>query len=103
RDSARHRLDHRHPETLEARGIDEDARAAVQARQLAVRREAEAEDSRRMERRLFPPTGGADHRERELGLPKQRMRREERAEVLPRLERRNGEGIGPSELGVLAL
>src|SRR2546428_782437 len=42
---ARHRLQHRHAEALEARRVDEDVRAAIEPRELLVGDEAEWADA----------------------------------------------------------
>ena len=100
--AGRHRLEHGDPEALEARRIDEDGGAAVEARKLVVVDVAEPDDAGPVEARLRPPTRRADDCERELSV-EQLVRGEQRLEVLPRLERRNREGVRPPELGALAL
>ena len=54
RRAARHRLEHRDPEALEARRVDERRRAAVESRELVVGRDSRAR-SRRGPRASTPP------------------------------------------------
>ena len=102
RHAAGHRLDDRHPEALEARGVDDDRRAAVEPRQLLVGDEAEPDDVRAGEERLLAPARAARRREEQL-FAEQPMGLRERLEVLPRLERRDRQHVGPAELGALAV
>ena len=55
RAAAGHRLDDRHPEALEARGIDGDRGAAVETRELVVGDEPEPADPGVVEERLLAP------------------------------------------------
>ena len=97
---ARHRLDDRHPEALEAGRIDGDGRAAVEPRELLVGDEAEPDDVRSPQLRLVTPAAAA--RDREQGVvAEQAMRGDERLQVLARLERRHGEHVRPAEVGTL--
>ena len=102
RDAARHRLEHGNPEALEARRVDEDRRAAVEARELAIVDVAEPDHAGPVEPRLRAPARRADDRERKLSV-EQLVRGEQRLEVLPRLERRDGQRVRPPEVGALAL
>ena len=103
RRAARHRLDHRQPEALEARRVGEHRGAAVQARQLVVVHVAEPDDARPVERRLLAPTFRADDRQPEVVAGEQRVCLDERREVLARLERRHGEDVVAAELGLRAV
>ena len=92
RRAGRHRLGDRHPEALEARRVDDDRGAAVEPRELARRRRGRAGRRRaRSSCGCSPQPCAADDGERELGVGEQREGLDERAEVLARLERRDGQ------------
>jgi hypothetical protein len=85
RGAARHRLDHRQPEALEARRVGEHRGSAVQARKLVVVHVPEPDDVRPVERRLLAPTFRADNRQQEVVAGEERVCLDERREVLPGL------------------
>ncbi len=95
---ARHRLDDRHPEALEARRVDGDGGAAVEAGQLLVGDEAEPTHPRVVELRLLAPALAAGDREQDVAA-EEPVRLDERLEVLARLERGDAEDVGRAEIG----
>ena len=102
RRARRHRLGDRHPEALEPRGVDDRGGAPVEARELGVGDAAEPDDARPVELRLLAPARSADDGEREPGVGKERVRLDQRAEVLARLERGHRQQVGLTEIGRLA-
>jgi len=95
---ARHRFDDRHPEPLEPRGVDGDRRAAVEARELLVGDEPEPAHARIVECWLLTPAFASGDGEQDVS-PEQPVRVGERLQVLPRLERGDGEDVGRPEVG----
>src|SRR2546422_79086 len=92
RRAARHRLHDGHPEPFEARREDERLGAAVPAREVLVADEAEPDDALVLEHRLIAPTRAPGDGER-VRSAEERVRLDERAEVLARLECRNAEEV----------
>jgi len=82
-----HRLCDRHPETLEARGIDNHLGTAVEPRQVVVTDATEPNDPGAVELGLLAPPASSGHDERETGPLEQRKGVDERAQILPGLER----------------
>ena len=103
RRAAGHGLDHRQPEPLEPRGVREHRGAAVEPRQLVVVHVAEPDDARPVERRLLAPSLRADDRQQQVAATEQRMRLDERREILARLERGHREDVVAAELGLRAV
>ena len=93
-----HRLRHRHPEALEAGGVDDRGGAAVETRKLLVGHAPEPDDAGAVELRLLAPADAAGDGEREAPVGDQRVRVDERAEVLARLESRHREQVRPAEV-----
>ena len=102
RHAAGHSLDDGHAKALEQRRVDEDARAAVESRQLVVRRVAESQDAGRVERRLVAPACGAGDDEREIRAAEAAIRLEQRRKVLARFEGRHRQRVRPAELAAEA-
>ena len=100
--AAGHRLDHRQPEALEPRRVDERGGAAVEPCELVVVDIAEPDDARQIESGLLAPALGADDGEHEVVVPRPGEGIDERGEVLPRLERRHGEHVRTAEIGRFA-
>ena len=98
RDAARHRLDHRDAEALEARRVRDDGRATIETRELGVGDIAEPPDPRPVEERLLAPALGSDDGELEVAA-EQALRLDEDLEVLARLERRDREDVRRAEIG----
>ena len=90
RDAGGHRLDDRDPEPLEPRRVDERRRAAVEPRELVVVDVAEADHVGTGRASAAAPSRPR-RRRRARGLGERRG--EQRLEVLPRLERRDGEHV----------
>src|SRR5581483_117446 len=102
RDAARHRLDDGDAETLEPRRVRDDGGAAVERCELVVARAPDAHDARLVERRALAPPLCAGDGEEQL-TPEQPVRVDEDAEVLARLERRDGEHVRASEVTARAV
>jgi hypothetical protein len=99
---AGHRLDDRHPEALEERRVDDDARTPIEPREIRRRRVAEADDARHVERRRASPPGGTCDGKGELAA-EEPVRVDEGREVLARLERRDRQHVRTAEIHPLAL
>ena len=72
-----HGFQNRDPEALEARRVHGDCGAAVEARELVVRHEAEAAHARAVEQRLLAPPLSPDHGEQKV-TSEELMRLEQR-------------------------
>jgi hypothetical protein len=95
--SRRHRLDDRHPETLEPRGQNERGGTAIERRQPLVLDVSERSHAGPLQRRLFAPSLPADDREGG-GIVEESVRVEQCLQILARLERRDAEQIRLSQI-----
>ena len=100
RSAARHRLGDRHPEALEPRRVDHRRGAAVEPRELLVGDPSERARRRAGRARAARPTRAAGDDQLEPGVLEKAECLDQRAEVLPGLERRDGEEVGLLTPGV---
>ena len=104
RRAARHRLDHRHAEALEPRGIDERLGSAVERRELLVVHVAERHDALSLQARALPARRAHDRQAKLRVAPAhERHRLQQRLEVLAPLERRDGEQVRAAEVPLRAV
>ena len=100
--TAGHRLDDRHPEALESRGVRRDRCPSVERRQLGVRDVAQPAHARVVEQRLLAPARAPDDGEQRVA-GEHSVGFGERLQVLARLERRHRDDVGRAEVCHIAV